>query len=79
MERELLLTIKKIPGYNIIVDREIAFIKRLLPYFESFETFSVSAEVIDLEKKKFIQSRNKLKQIFNEGSNEHSRYIFCLN
>lgn len=79
MERELLLPVKRNNNDNNIIDREIECIKRMFPYLESFETFTISSVVIDLDKKRFVNARNRLKQIFNEGPRKKNRFVVCLN
>ncbi|MBS1745094.1 MAG: hypothetical protein JST21_02870 [Bacteroidetes bacterium] len=79
MERELLLPVKRKNNYNNIIDREIACIKKMFPYFESFETFTITSVVIDLDKKRFVHTRNRLRQIFIDGPGKKNRFVVCLN
>lgn len=79
MERELLITIKKNNHDNKKIDREIAYIKTLFPYLESFETFKTSTEVFDLEKHIVVNTRPRLKHIFNEGIQKNNSFIVSLN
>jgi hypothetical protein len=79
MERELLLTVKKSNYDNKKLSREIECIKSLFPYLESFETFTASNEIFDLEKHTTVNTRLKLKHIFNEGIQKNTNFIVNLN
>jgi hypothetical protein len=79
MERELLITVKKSSYDNEKIDREIEYIKKLFPYLESFETFTHSTEVLDLEKHKVVNTMPRLKHIFNEGIQKNNSFIVSLN
>ena len=79
MERELLITVKKSSYDDTKIDREIEYIKRLFPYLESFETFTNSAEVLDLEKHSVVQTMSRLRHIFNEGIQKNNSFIVSLN
>ncbi len=79
MERELLLTIRKSNYDNKKLNREIECIKSLFPYLESFETFTVSNEVFDLEKHTVVSTKPKLKHIFDQGIQKNTNFIVSLN
>jgi hypothetical protein len=79
MERELLITVKKSSYDDKKVDREIACIKTLFPFLESFETFTTSNEIFDLEKHVIVTTRPRLKHIFNEGIRKNNSFIVSLN
>lgn len=79
MERELLITVRKSNYDNKKIDQEIECIKTLFPYLESFETFTATNEVFDLEKHTVISNRPRLKHIFEQGLQKHSSFIVSLN
>jgi hypothetical protein len=79
MERELLITVKKSNYDDKKIDREIACIKTLFPFLESFETFKISNEIFDLEKHTIIHTRPRLKHIFYEGVQKNNSFIVSLN
>jgi hypothetical protein len=79
MERELLITVKKSSYDDEKVDREIAYIKTLFPFLESFETFTTSNEIFDLEKHTIVTTRPRLKHIFKEGIRKNNSFIVGLN
>jgi hypothetical protein len=79
MERELLITIKKNNYDNKKINREIACIKSLFPYLESFETFTTSNEIFDLEKHTIVSKELRLRHIFNEGAQKNNSFIVSLN
>jgi hypothetical protein len=79
MERELLITVKRSNYDNEKIDREIAYIKTLFPFLESFETFTVSNQVFDLEQHTVIDTKSRLRHIFNEGIQKNNRFIVSLN
>lgn len=79
MERELLITIKKSSNDNDKVDREINCIKSLFPYLESFETFTISNQVFDLEKHIIVDKLPRLQHIFKEGIQKNNSFIVSLN
>ncbi len=79
MERELLITVKKNNYDNLKIDREIECIKTLFPYLESFETFTASNEIFDLEKHIVVDKRPRLRHIFNEGVQKNNSFIVSLN
>ena len=79
MERELLLTIRKSNYDNKKLNREIECIKSLFPYLESFETFTASNEVFDLERHTVVSTKPKLKHIFDQGVQKNTNFIVSLN
>lgn len=79
MERELLLTIRKSNYDNKKLNREIECIKSLFPYLESFETFTASNEVFDLERHTVVSTKPKLKHIFDRGVQKNTNFIVSLN
>lgn len=79
MERELLITVKKSNYDDRKINREIECIKMLFPYLESFETFTTSNEILDLEKHAVVHTRPRLKHIFNEGVQKNNSFIISLN
>lgn len=79
MERELLITVRRSNYDDKKIDREIEYIKTLFPYLESFELFTASNQVIDLEKHAVINRLSRLKHIFNEGIQKNNSFIVCLN
>jgi len=79
MERELLITIKKNNYDDKKINREIECIKNLFPYLESFETFTVSNEIFDLEKRAVVSKKPILRHIFNEGVQKNNSFIVSLN
>ena len=79
MERELLITVKTSETDKKKINREIENIKRLFPYMESFETFTLSHEVLDLEKHTIVSARPKLQDIFRKGIRKNSSFIVSLN
>ena len=79
MERELLITVKKSNYDNKKIDREIEYIKTLFPYFESFETFTSSNQIFDLEKHVIVNATPRLKHIFQEGIQKNNSFIVSLN
>ncbi|MEP6464720.1 MAG: hypothetical protein ABJB05_00380 [Parafilimonas sp.] len=79
MERELLITVKKSSNDDIKVNREIACIKTLFAFLESFETFKTSNQVFDLEKHVVVNARPRLKHIFHEGIRKNNSFIVSLN
>jgi len=79
MERELLITVRKSNYDNKRIGREIEYIKSLFPYLESFETFLASNQVFDLERRKIVSARPRLKNIFYEGVQKNNSFIVSLN
>jgi hypothetical protein len=79
MERELLITVKKNKYDNKKINREIECIKTLFPYLESFETFTTSNQIFDLEKHRVINTKLRLKNIFDEGVQKNNSFIVSLN
>lgn len=79
MERELLITVSKSNNDKKKIDREIENIKRLFPYLESFQTFTESHEVMDLEKHSIINARPRLQDIFKKGIQKNSSFVISLN
>jgi len=79
MERELLITVRRSNYDDRKIEREIENIKTLFPYLESFEMFTASNQVFDLEKHIVISRLSRLKHIFNEGTQKNNSFIVCLN
>jgi hypothetical protein len=79
MERELLITVRRSNYDTYKIDREIAYIKTLFPFLESFETFTISNQVFDLEKHTVVDTKSRLKHIFNEGVQKNNSFIVSLN
>ena len=79
MERELLITVKKNRYDGEKINREIECIKALFPYLESFETFTMSNQIFDLEKHTVIETTHKLRHIFDEGVQKNNSFIVSLN
>jgi hypothetical protein len=79
MERELLITVKKSNYDNEKIDREIECIKTLFPYLESFETFTASNEIFDLEKHTVVSTLPRLRHIFYAGVQKNNSFIVSLN
>lgn len=79
MERELLITVRENNYDDRKVNREIEYIKTLFPYLESFETFTVSNEVFDLEKHRIVSTTPRLRHIFDEGIHKNNSFIISLN
>jgi hypothetical protein len=79
MQRELLITVKKSNYDNKKINKEIECIKTLFPYLESFETFTISNEIFDLEKHTVISTKPRLRHIFNEGVQKNNSFIVSLN
>ncbi|MBV9962930.1 MAG: hypothetical protein JO072_11850 [Parafilimonas sp.] len=79
MERELLITVKKSNYDNKKINKEIECIKTLFPYLESFDTFTMSNQIFDLEKHAIVNTRPRLRHIFNEGIQKNNSFIVSLN
>lgn len=79
MERELLITVRRSNYDQQKIDKEIAYIKTLFPYLESFELFSASNQVFDLEKHAIVRRTSRLRHIYNEGIQKNSSFIVSLN
>jgi len=79
MEHELLITVRKNKYDGNKINREIECIKALFPYLESFETFTMSNQIFDLEKHKVVDTKNKLRHIFDEGVQKNNSFIVGLN
>jgi len=79
MERELLITVKRSNYDNKKINREIECIKTLFPYLESFETFTITNEVFDLEKHTIVTRLPRLRHIFDEGIRTNNSFIVSLN
>ena len=79
MERELLITVKRSDYDNKKISREIECIKTLFPYLESFETFTMSNQIFDLEKHAVVNTGSRLRHIFNEGVQKNNSFIISLN
>ena len=74
-----MITVKKSNYDNTRISREIEYIKTLFPYLESFETFLASNQVFDLERRKIVSARPRLKNIFYEGVQKNNSFIVSLN
>ena len=79
MERELLITVSRSNYDDKKINREIECIKNLFPYLESFETFTITNEVFDLEKHTLVTRLQRLRHIFNEGIQKNNSFIVSLN
>ncbi len=79
MERELLITVKKNKYDDKKIDREIECIKTLFPFLESFETFTASNEIFDLENHSIVTTTPRLRHIFNQGIRKNNSFIVSLN
>ncbi len=80
MERELLLTVKNSESNTRKINVEINTIKRFLPFVESFSAFLLNYEVFDLKKRNEITKTNRLKNIFETGSNSNPyHFVVCKN
>ena len=79
MDRELLITVKTSETDKKKINREIENIKKLFPYMESFETFTSSHELLDLEKHTVVSARPKLHDIFKKGIHKNNSFIISLN
>jgi len=79
MERELLIAVKRSNYDDRKLDREIECIKKIFPYVESFETFTTSNEIFDLEKHSVVSTKPKLRHIFEEGAQKNNSFIVSLN
>jgi hypothetical protein len=77
MERELLLALKSNENSTRKINGEINTIKRFLPFVESFSAFLLNYEVFDLKKHCEITKTNKLKGIF-EGGTDANPYFFVV-
>ena len=79
MERELLITVSRSNYDDKKISREIECIKTLFPYLESFETFTITNEVFDLEKHRIITGLPRLRHIFDQGVKKNNSFIVSLN
>lgn len=79
MERELLIALRKNNTDKKKIDQEVENIKRLFPYLESFQTFTKSHTVLDLEKHVIVNERKALHSIFSKGIHKYSNFILGLN
>jgi hypothetical protein len=80
MERELLLAVKDKNYNKERVENEIEVMKKLLPYIEAYSTFKENNEILDLHTHKLIKNNIQLKDFFESGVQDHSRYhIICKN
>lgn len=80
MERELLLTVKGDSYNEKKINTEINTIKRFLPFIESFSSFLLNCEVLDLTKHSVVTKTSKLKNIYEEGTDAKSYYfVVCKN
>ena len=74
MERELLLAVKDKNFSQQRVDREIEVMKKMLPFIESYDTFKINSEVFDIHEHKIIKSNHRMKDLFDLGTENNSRY-----
>ena len=79
MERELLIAIRKSNIDKKKIDQEVENIKRLFPYLESFQAFTESNAILDLEKHVIIDKKQVLHDIFKNGIQKYSNFIVSLN
>ncbi len=80
MERELLLTVKGNNYSEKKINVEINTIKRFLPFIESFSSFLLNCEVLDLAKHSVVTKTSRLKNIYEEGADAKSYYfVVCKN
>jgi hypothetical protein len=79
MERELLITVSRSNYDDKKINREIECIKTLFPYLESFETFTITNEVFDLEKHTIVTRLQRLRHIFDQGVQKNNSFIVSLN
>ncbi len=80
MERELLLPVKNSNYDKRKLENEIATMRKLLPYIESFKTFFLNNDVFDLHRHKLIKRWNKLRSAFLKGLvNNTNYYVFGRN
>lgn len=80
MERELLLTVKGDSYNEKKINTEINTIKRFLPFIESFSSFLLNCEVLDLTKHSVVTKTSKLKNIYEEGTDAKGYYfVVCKN
>lgn len=62
------------------INTEINTIKRFLPFIESFSSFLLNCEVLDLTKHSVVTKTSKLKNIYEEGADAKSYYfVVCKN
>ncbi|CAN5194307.1 hypothetical protein BH11BAC6_BH11BAC6_05680 [soil metagenome] len=80
MERELLLAVKDKNYSKQRVECEIEAVKRVLPYIESYHTFCANNEVFDTHNHKLVTRNHKLKDLFETGVENSSKYyVICKN
>lgn len=79
MEREVILTSNNSSEKNKIA-KEVQNIKTLLPYIESFETFSECSEILDLSAEKVIKKKKKLLEVYERGTGNNAfLFLFVRN
>jgi hypothetical protein len=79
MERELILSVKSNMYDKKKVNLEIATIKKMLPYIESFESFAMHNEVFDLASHEFINKRMEVHHLFVKGLENNAYCIISKN
>ena len=80
MERKLWLAIKDKDYNNKRVNDEIAGIRKMLPYIESFQAFSDNNYVIDTNNYSVISKHERLQELYEAGADSNtSVLLFCKN
>ena len=80
MERKLWLAIKDKDYSSKRVNDEIAGIRKMLPYIESFQAFFESNYVIDTNSYAVISKYERLQELFEAGAGSNtSVFLFCKN
>jgi hypothetical protein len=80
MERKLWLAIKDKDYNSKKVNDEIAGIRKMLPYIESFQAFFENNYVIDTNNYSVISKHERLLELYEAGAdNNTSVLLFCKN
>jgi len=80
MERELFLPIKEISFTRERVNAEISVFKKILPFIESYQSFSATHEIFDLQKHHKLKRKKSKLTIYNNGFEQSNRYFaICKN
>jgi len=80
MERELLLAVKDKHYSKQRVESEIEVVKKILPFIESCSTFCKNNEVFDSRNHRLVKNSNRLREVFDSGTDKNTRYyIICKN
>ncbi|MEP6846260.1 MAG: hypothetical protein ABI861_09665 [Panacibacter sp.] len=80
MERELLLAVKDKHYSRQRVNNEIEVVKKILPYIESCNTFCKNNEVFDSRTHRLVRNNHKLREVFDSGFEQSTRYyVICKN